>query len=201
VENGRADDGVTELLARVSSGEPGAVARLMPLVYDELRLLARHHRRRWRDADAPGTQSLVHEVYLRLVDVGRSTGGSRAAFFALASRAMRSILIDNARHAQRQKREGSRDRVPLADDMLVSGARTEEMLALDDALTRLAAADATLAAIVECRFFGGLTIDETAEALAISAATVKRGWTMARAWLYRELAARAPGALDDGRGA
>lgn len=181
------ESSITELLLAVTAGAPGAVDRLMPAVYQELRLLARHHRLRWRDERAPGTVSLVHEAFLKLVDQNRVQWESRAQFFYLASRAMRSVLIDNSRHFQRQKREGARDRVPLEDEMLVSEARGEEILALDDALVRLAAADDQLARIVECRFFGGLTIDETAEALRISPATVKRGWTTARAWLFREL--------------
>jgi RNA polymerase sigma factor (TIGR02999 family) len=138
----------------------------------------------------PGTRSLVHETYLRLVEHEHLEGRGRAQFFALASRAMRSILIDNARRTARQKREGARVRVPLSDDLLVSEARSDELIALDEALEKLAASDERLGRIVECRVFGGLTIEEAAEAMDLSPATVKRGWTLARAWLYEELQGR-----------
>jgi RNA polymerase sigma factor (TIGR02999 family) len=178
---------INDLLAAAAAGDTGAIDRLMPLVYDELRQLARRHRRRFQDPRAPSTRSLVHETYLRLSDQTGVRWESRAQFFFLASRAMRSILIDNARHYLRQKRDGSRERVPLDDELLVSEARPEEMIALDDAISTLAAADPQLGQIVECRFYGGLTIEETAEALGVSPATVKRGWVAARARLFRAL--------------
>lgn len=180
----RAD--VTVLLKGLSAGEPEAGDRLLALVYDELRQMARRHRAGWRRTPL-GTQSLVHEAYLKLVDQTTVEWSSRGQFFAIASKAMRSILIDNARHYLRLKREGGRERVELEDGLLVSAARSEELVALDFALERLRAADQRLGAIVECRFFGGLTIEETAEALGSSPATVKRDWTAARTWLYREL--------------
>ena len=166
--------------------------RLLPLVYDELQRLAHHHRYAWGREPGLETKSLVHEAYLRLVgqDVGWE---SRGQFFAIASRAMRSILIDNARRFGRQKREGQRDRVPMSDDLLVSDARSEELLDLDRALQRLERSNDRLARIVEYRVFGGLTVDETADALGVSAATVKRSWNLAQAWLYRELVAPQPG--------
>jgi RNA polymerase sigma factor (TIGR02999 family) len=147
--------------------------------------MARRHRADWRRSPL-GTQSLVHEAYLKLVDQSVEWN-NRGQFFAIASKAMRSILIDNARHFQRLKREGGRERVELEEGLLVSAARSEELIALDAALERLRLADARLAAIVECRFFGGLTIEETAEAMGSSPATVKRDWAAARTWLYREL--------------
>lgn len=177
-------DEVTALLNEAGGGDPEAVERLMPLIYDELRVLARHHRFRWRDERAPGTASVVHEAYLKLVDRSRIRWESRAQFFYLASRAMRSVLIDNARHFSREKRGGARRQVPLNEESLVSEERSDELLALDEALNRLAAANGQLGQIVECRFYGGLTIEESADALGLSPATVKRNWTTARAWLY-----------------
>lgn len=129
----------------------------------------------------------MHEAYLKLVNQTHIDWQSRGQFFAIASKAMRSVLVDNARHWQRLKREGARERVELEEGMLVSEARSEEVLALDGALERLNSADARLATIVECRFFGGLTVEETAAALGLSPATVKRDWVAARTWLYREL--------------
>ncbi len=178
---------MTTLLREAQGGRAEAIRRLMPLVYDELRELARIHRYRFRDPRAPGTQSLVHEAYLKLVDLSRVDWQSRGQFFAIASRAMRSILIDNARRFARGKREGERRAVPIEEAVLASEQRSDVLLALDEALDRLRETDERLAAIVECRFFGGLTVEETAEALSISPATVKRGWTLARSWLYRQM--------------
>jgi RNA polymerase sigma factor (TIGR02999 family) len=183
-------DQVTAALADLRAN-PRAFDRLLPLVYEELRVLARQHRWRWRDEQAPGTNSLVHEAYLRLVDQTRVHWESRSQFFYLASRAMRSVLIDHLRHVTRQKRGGPAGTVPLDDDLIAAEVRSEELVALDEALTRLADADPGLAQIVECRFFGGLTIDETAAALGLSPASIKRGWTTARAWLYQQLHASA----------
>lgn len=177
---------VTVLLKGMAEGQPDAANRLLTLVYDELRQMARRHRSSWRRSPL-GTQSLVHEAFLKLVDQSTVQWSSRGQFFAIASKAMRSILIDNARHYLRLKREGGREQIELEDGLLVSAARSEELLALDLALDRLYAADTRLASLVECRFFGGLTIEETAEALGTSPATVKRDWAAARTWLYREL--------------
>jgi RNA polymerase sigma factor (TIGR02999 family) len=163
----------------------------MPLVYDELLRLARAHRARLGDGRAPGTASIVHEAYVRLADQDRIDSESRAQFFALASRVMRSVLVDNARWHQRKKRGGGADAVPLDEELLVSESRSEDLLAIDEALVRLESRDERLGRIVECRFFGGLTVDETAEALGVSSASVKRGWNLARAWLYRDLEPRA----------
>lgn len=180
---------MTSLLLRYADGERTALDRLLPLVYEELQRLARHHRYRWGPPDrrAPGTTSLVHEAYARLVDLDRVQWECRGQFFAVASRAMRSVLIDNARWHAREKRGGDRREVPLEEAPLVSSQRGAELLDLDEALDRLEREDPRLARIVECRFFGGLTIPETAEAVEVSEATVKRGWNLARAWLYREL--------------
>ena len=179
-------DQVTVLLKGMAQGEAEAGNRLLAVVYDELRQMARRHRADWRRSPM-GTNSLVHEAFLKLVDQTHVQWSSRGQFFAIASKAMRSILIDNARHYLRQKREGGRVRVELEEGVLVSAARSEDLVALDFSLEKLQAADPRLAALVECRFFGGLTIEETAEALGTSPATVKRDWVAARTWLYREL--------------
>jgi RNA polymerase sigma factor (TIGR02999 family) len=184
---------ITRLLQRLEQ-EPSAdrssvLQELMPLVYGELKALARSNRYRWNGLQAPGTTSLVHEAYLKLAEQGPAAKANRRQFFALASRAMRSVLIDNARWHGRQKRGGGMAPLPLEESTLVSVERSEELLALDEGLTRLEQQEPRLARIVECRCFGGLTVDETAAALEISPATVKRGWGLARAWLYRELQA------------
>lgn len=175
---------VTDLLVDYARGDRDAFDRLIPQVYEELRVMARRERFRWRGFDAPGTESLVHEAYAKLVDQTRVDWSSRAQFFCLAATAMRSILVDNARARKRQKRGGDRRRVDLNEDLIAAEQADEELLSLDRALDALADRDARLARIVECRFFGGLTIEETAEAMEISPATVKRGWSTARSWLF-----------------
>jgi RNA polymerase sigma factor (TIGR02999 family) len=189
---------VTGLLSRMGQGGAPAMDRLIPLVYDELHELAHRQRARWGvDERVPGTTSLVHEAYVRLVDQTRVQWQSRGQFFAIACRAMRTILIDNARRAGRQKRGGGVPDLPLDAAVLVSADRTDELLALDQALERLEGQDPRLVRIVECRVFGGLSIEETARALAVSPATVKRGWNLARTWLFRELH-DAPRTADEG---
>jgi len=182
---------ITRLLGRLDDerGEARAavLSELMPLVYSELKMLARSNRYRWSGVEAPGTTSLVHEAYLKLAHQTRVDFANRRQFYALASKAMRSILIDNARWHSRQKRGGDRSRTDFKETMLVSAERSEELLALDEALSELENREPRLARIVECRCFGGLTVDETAEALEVSTATVKRGWSLARSWLYRAL--------------
>ena len=178
---------ITALLRQVGDGDAGVVDRLFPLIYGELQQMARAHRYGWRREPAVGTKSLVHEAYLKLVAQDHIDWRGRAQFFSLASRAMRSILVDNARRFARQKREGARRQVPLTDDVLISEVRSDELLALDAALERLSANNDRRARIVECRVFGGLAIEETAEIVGVSPATVKREWALARAWLYREL--------------
>lgn len=179
---------ITTLLARFGEGDPDAFDRLVPLVYGELRVLALHHRRLWGlDPEAPGATSLVHEAYVKLANLDRVDWESRAQFYAIASRVIRSVLIDNARWHRRRKRGGDRRRVPLETVRSFTEERSAELIALDGALERLEAEEERLARIVECRFFGGLTVNETAEALDVSESTVKRGWNLARTWLYREL--------------
>ncbi|MBN2371628.1 MAG: sigma-70 family RNA polymerase sigma factor [Vicinamibacteria bacterium] len=187
---------ITRLLARLDeergAGESAALKQLMPLVYGELKKLARANRHRWSGQPAPGTTSLVHEAYLKLAGQAGAGIVNRSRFFCVASKAMRSILIDNARWQRRQKRGGGSTPLELKESMSVSAQRPEELLALDEALDRLDQREPRLARIVECRCFGGLNVDETAEVLAVSPATVKRGWSLARAWLYRELQAAQP---------
>jgi RNA polymerase sigma factor (TIGR02999 family) len=187
---------ITRLLRELGGGSttsPGPVLdRLMSLVYRELKLLARSNRRRQGGRFDPGTTSLVHEAYARLAQVDEIAATNRRQFFCVASKAMRSILIDNARWHQRLKRGSGEAPLPLDEQHLVSAERSDELLAVDEALTRLGVERPGLESIVECRCFGGLTVEETAEALDISTATVKRRWSLARSWLYRELGPAAP---------
>lgn len=192
--NGSRTGTVTRLLARVREGDDAAFDDLLPLVYDEMRELARAQRRRWEGDETLDTTALVHEAYLRLVDQSAPGWKDRAHFLAVASRAMRHILIDYARRRQAGKRGGDRRRLSLeeietslASDQDPADARDEALMALEGALESLEEEDERQSRIVECRFFGGMTIRETAEALGISHATVERGWSAARAWLYREL--------------
>jgi RNA polymerase sigma factor (TIGR02999 family) len=181
---------VTQLLHQWQNGDRAALDRLVPRVYDELRAIAsRHLRREWRDG-AMQTTALVNEAYLKLIDQRRGDWQNRAHFFAVAAQLMRRILVDDARRQLRDKRGGSAVSVPLED---VGVAASEgpldavETLALDRALTELERLDPDQGRIVELRFFGGLTVEETAAALRISPATVKREWAIARAWLHRAL--------------
>lgn len=185
---------ITRLLDRLA--EPGAQSatqsaevldELMPLVYGELKTLAHNNRYRWQGRLNPGTTSLVHEAYARLAGNEDAEYETRSQFFALASKVMRSILIDNARWHSRQKRGGNAVPVSTTNVQLVSAERSEELLALDEALGRLDSDQPDLARVVECRVFGGLTIPETSDALGVSPATVKRRWSLATAWLYRQL--------------
>ena len=176
---------VTRLLQAFSGGDSTAMDELLPLVYDELRALAHARRRGWRDAE--GTTALVNEAYLRLVRQDGVEWDGRAQFFAIASRAMRSVLVDQARQARRKKRGGGERPRSLEDSDAVDNAHLDELLALDGALERLAADNERAVRIVECRVFGGLSVEETANALSISPATVKRGWSFGRAMLFDEL--------------
>lgn len=187
-------DSVTHLLDALRGGDRGAFERLFPLVYAELHQVAGMQRRRWDGDDTLNTTALVHEAYLRLVDQTAPRWVNRPHFMAVAATAMRQILIDYAKRKQTAKREGSRSHVPLheLEDVLSGGADAsailpDALIALDAALASLEKHNSRQRQIVECRFFGGMTIEDTAEALALSPATVKRDWTMAQAWLYREL--------------
>jgi RNA polymerase sigma factor (TIGR02999 family) len=183
---------VTRLLARASDGDRDAVSRLIPILYDELHRMAHGRMRGERAGHTLGTTALVHEAYLELAGLDRMTWRDRTHFLAVAARAMRRVLIDHAVARGAQKREGARVAVPLDDVanlLLMSGQGPDDLLALDDALVRLAAVSERQCRVVECRFFAGMSIEETAEALRTSPATVKREWTVARAWLHRELGA------------
>lgn len=179
---------VTELLHQAGAGDPTAAAAVFPLVYDELRQLAHRQLRRESSGHSLNTTALVHEAYLKLVDQTRAQIRDRAHFFAVAATAMRRILVDHARRHGAAKRGAGARRVPLEMvDGLAPDERADLLVALDTALVRLAALDERQARVVECRFFGGLTEEETAEALGTSTRTVKRDWAKARSWLYQAL--------------
>jgi RNA polymerase sigma-70 factor (ECF subfamily) len=178
---------VTQLLADVQDGRPDAAPQLMPLVYDELRRLARGQMRRERPDHTLQATALVHEAYFRLVNQPERSWQNRTHFIRIAAQVMRRMLIDYARARLTEKREGRLQRVPLEEPLLVAEEQADELLALDEALERLAQFDARQSRVVELRFFGGLTVEETAEALGMSPKTVKRDWSVARAWLHREV--------------
>lgn len=178
---------VTQLLLKWRDGDATAFEQLMPLVYEELRRLAHHHLWHERDGHTMHTTDLVHEAYLNLIGQDQTPWQGRAHFFAVAARAMRHILIDYARRRNRVKRGGGQHNLSLDRVAVFTEDQYEDLIALDQALTSLEAVDPRLCQVVECRYFGGLTIAETAEALDISPATVKRDWHMAKAWLRREL--------------
>lgn len=178
---------VTRILGQMADGDPAAMERLLPLVYEELRELARREMRREREGHTLGATAVVHEAYLRLAELDRITWEGRAHFFGAAAMAMRRVLISYARSRNAQKRGAGAVPVPIEDVVLAARERPEEILALDEALTRLEEVNSRQARVVECRFFAGMNIDETAAALGISNATVRRDWALARAWLNREL--------------
>jgi RNA polymerase sigma factor (TIGR02999 family) len=184
-----AEHQITGLLKALGQGESTALNRLFPLVYDELRRIAHRQFDNRRAGQTLDTTALVHEAYLKLVDQTRVESTDRAHFFGIAARAMRQILIDRARKHGTLKRGGKWMRVPLDDDVVRVEDRADMLLALDDALARLAALDERLSRVVECRFFGGMTEPETAAALGISERTVRRDWLKAKLWLYGELVA------------
>ena len=181
---------ITRLLKQWSGGSQEALDQLIPLVHDELRTIAsRHLAREWRP-DRLQTTAVVNEAYLKLVDQREADWQNRGHFFAIASKLMRRILVDHARHELRDKRGAGAVHVTLdnaADLSADAPLDRVDMLMLDSALRRLEAQDATQGKIVELRFFGGLTVEETAAALGTSTATVKREWAMAKSWLHREL--------------
>ncbi|MGH9379001.1 MAG: ECF-type sigma factor [Thermoanaerobaculia bacterium] len=184
---------ITELLRALSGGGAGALDELFEAVYGELRRLAHGQRRRWRGEETLNTTALLHEAYLKLSAGQRRRWEDRGHFFAVAAKAMRQILIDRARWSQADRRggEGKLEALSRSAPPAVPPAAQEELLALDQALHRLEALDERQARVVECRFFGGLGVEETAEAVGVSTATVKRDWRAARAWLYYELTAGA----------
>lgn len=178
---------VTELLQDWSDGDESALERLMPLVYDELHRLAHQYMKREKPGHILQTSALINEAYLRLVDRPRIHWQNRAQFFGIAARVMRRILVDEARRRKSDKRGGRVIQVSLVEGANVAQEQAANVVALDDALQTLEAIDARQSEIVELRFFGGLSIDETAEVLKVSPATVMRDWTFARAWLRNEM--------------
>lgn len=178
----------THLLNRACGGEVAAAAELLPLVYEELRALAESYFRRERPDHTLQPTALVHEAYSRLVDQSSIEWRSRHQFFALASRAMRNILVDHARSRDRAKRGGGRRQVQMADAAEPTGELDQlDVLALEEAMTKLAALDERKATLVELRYFGGLTLDDAAAVLGVSRATASEEWRLARALLHREL--------------
>jgi RNA polymerase sigma factor (TIGR02999 family) len=178
---------VTQLLLAWAAGDQAALEQLTPLVYRELHRLARRAMARERPGHTLQTTALVHEAYLRLIDSSRVRWQNRAHFFAVSAQLMRRILVDFARSRQYQKRGGKARHVDLEEAVVVSPKRAADLVALDDALSQLASIDARKGQVVELRFFGGLSVEETAEVLEISPRTVLREWSLAQAWLHREL--------------
>ena len=181
------DGGPTELLRAWSQGDGSALDRLVPLVYEELHRLARRYMRQERPDHTLQATSLVNEAYLRLIDVNRVEFQNRTHFLALAAQMMRRILVEFARHRHRQKRGGRAVHLSLDDVLELPELPERDLVALSDALTELAAVDARMSQVVEWRFFGGLTVKETAQVLDVSPETVMRDWRTAKAWLLREL--------------
>lgn len=180
---------VTQILSRIETGDLAAAEQLLPLVYDELRKLAAARLAHEKSGQTLQATALVHDVYLRLVDGDTSSHwNSRGHFFAAAAEAMRRILIENARSKKRMKRGGGRLRVELDEACLVTDTPSDDLLALNEVLERLASETPARAELVKLRYFAGLTIEEAATAMNISPATAKRYWTYSRAWLYHALA-------------
>jgi RNA polymerase sigma factor (TIGR02999 family) len=177
---------VTQLLIAWGKGDPAALEALTPVVYDELRRLARHYMGNERAGHTLQATALVNEAYMRLVDIHKVQWQNRAHFFAMSARLMRRILVDSARSRKYQKRGAGAQRVSL-DERLLVAEPGRDLVALDDALNELAKVDERKSKVVEMRFFGGLSVEETAEALGVSVDTVMRDWKLAKAWLLREL--------------
>jgi RNA polymerase sigma-70 factor (ECF subfamily) len=184
---------VSQLLQAWTDGDRGVLDRLTPIVYDELHRLARHYMRGERSGHSLQTTALVNEAYMRLVDYKGMQWQNRAHFFAVSAQVMRRILVDHARR-RNLKRGGGVPHVALEDTAIVGGDRGADLIALDDAMKELAKLDGRKMQVVEMRFFGGLSVEETAEVLKVSTVTVMRDWRTAKAWLYREL-----GGTTDGR--
>ena len=181
---------ITGLLEAHAAGDDDALERLIPLVYDDLRRIAHQRLRSERRSHTLDTTAVVHEAYLRLVEVSDPDWNGRAHFFAVASRLIRNLLIDYARRRKADKRGGGAIRIPLNEELdgaSIDAPAAIDLLALDEALTALAHYDERMERVVECRFFGGLTVKETARVLGVSTRTVERDWTRAKAYLYRAL--------------
>jgi RNA polymerase sigma factor (TIGR02999 family) len=181
---------VTGLLIDWSKGDQAAFDRLLPLVYGELRQMARRYMARQQSGHTLQTTALIHEAYLKLVEQKDKQWQNRAHFFGVAAQAMRHILVDYARSKQAERHGGGAQAVSLDEALTVSQERTAELVALDDALQELAKFDPRKSQVVELRFFGGLSVEETAEVLKVSEVTVMRDWSMAKAWLHRALSDR-----------
>ena len=184
----RKQENITRVLHLVAGGEQGAVDRLTDLVYDDFHHLASSYLNREPDGHSLAPTALVNEAYLKLVDQDRTNWQNRSHFFAVGARIMRRILVDHARRRKQQKRGGGWVRLPLREELQLSTANEEDVLALHAALEKLEAVDPQRSRVVELRFFGGLTLEETARAMGISKRTVQNYWTFCRAWLRRELA-------------
>jgi RNA polymerase sigma factor (TIGR02999 family) len=182
---------VTDLLLAWGEGDESALERLMPAVHEELRRLAHRQMRRERQGHTLQTTALVNEAYMRLIDLSRVRWQDRAHFFAMSARLMRRILVDHARSRNYQKRGGGGANVALDEALMVSTERGADLITLDEALEALAKVDARKSQVVEMRFFGGLSVDETAEALHVSGETVMRDWRLAKVWLLREIGGHA----------
>jgi len=185
------------MLRAWGEGDQGALERLTPIVYDELRGLARGYMKRERRGHSLQTTALVNEAYMRLVDYKRMQWQDRAHFFAVSAQVMRRILVDYARR-HNVKRGAGLQHISLEEAAVVGGDDNTDLVALDHAMNALAQIDPRKAQVVEMRFFGGLSVEETAEVLKVSTITVKRDWRSARAWLYRELTGEAPAEDGDG---
>ncbi|MCP9495266.1 MAG: sigma-70 family RNA polymerase sigma factor [Pyrinomonadaceae bacterium MAG19_C2-C3] len=181
---------VTQLLVQLTGGNRAVLDQLLPLIYDELRRLASGYLRRERSSHTLQPTALVHEAYLRLVDQRDVRWQNRAHFVGVAAQMMRRILVDHARKSGAEKRGGEFQKISLDENFDLSDERAAELIALDDALKTLAEIDEQKSRIVELRYFGGLSIEETAEVLGVSAPTVKRQWSMAKAWLFGQVERR-----------
>lgn len=189
---------VTQLLARLSAGDQSASAKLIALVYPELRSMARRCMRNERPGHTLQATGLVHEAYLRLIGLDRIQWQNRAHFFGIAARVMRQVLLDYAREHHARKRGGGAARVDLDDNLLIAEDHLDDVMAMDESLDRLAEVDPDQARLIELRFFAGMTVDEIAEVMAISTATVKREWSHAKAWLRRDMSQRSVAASGNG---
>ena len=181
------DENITKLLQEHTAGNHAVIDKLIPMVYEQMKQMAHNRLRGERSGHTLNTSALVHEAYLQLIDFDRIDWKNRDQFYGIASRVMRNILVDYAVKRNAQKRGGNRKRVTLRDSDVVSSQNLHDILSVHQALEKLVNFDERQVRVVECRFFGGLTIKETAAALDISEATVNRDWKMARAWLNREL--------------
>ena len=180
-------ENASQLLRHLNRGDAAAEAKLISVIYDELRRLAGHYMRRERTDHTLQATALVHEAFLRLTKQKDVNWQGKAHFFGVAAKVMRQILIDHARGRLRDKRGAGRQKISFDEGLLLTEARSAELLAVDGAIDRLAKLDPRQARIVELRFFGGLSVEETAKVVGVSAKTVKRDWSVARAWLYEDL--------------